>query len=787
MYVSSATKAISNRGASARWSISRAANPECRRCLIALLLIMLLPSAGFAQSAAQEPSAPPASGQQSAPQQNTAPATPQPGEPSQAQQNESPASTLEPLPQAPKPQNNAHPYSEGDYSHGKRQWPNPFVIYTERPVAPLRVANSPRIDQTIQDGKMYLSINDAVILALENNLDIGIQRYNLSIADTDILRTSAGALALGVNAGLVQGTPGGTTGTTSAGGTGSSTTGATGGGVGGTSIGTGGAGAGAAGIVSSTQGQGPPIDSFDPTISGTVSGQRAITPESNTVITGTNTLYANTTTANFLYTQGFPTGTLMTVGFDNTRSSTNALFNSLNPTVTPSFQFELRQHLLQGFGFDPNLRYIRIARNNKMITEVTFRNQIITTVSQIENIYWDLVNAYENVTVQQRALDLANKTLSDNQKQVTAGTLAPLTVVQSQSAVATAKQNLIAAQVALQLQQLLMKNAITRNMADPMLAIAPVIPTDTLNTTAEYQVGTIDDLIAEAIAQRPEIVTARLNLTNNIVTRKSLRNELRPALDVFAFYGASALAGPLNPLCTDPVQCASPGFPGGYGGAFSNLFNSTAPDKGVGVNLNIPLRNRQVQADQVRNDLEYRQAQLSLLQTENTIMLQVRQAQFALQQNWVALQAAISARDYAAEALDAEQKKLVMGASTGTLVLQASSNMTQAESNVLAAATNYEKSKVQLDLSTAETLSRLGIDVIDAESGNIKHPPNVQGVIPASAPNQLTTPHLVPLGPGGPGTGPTMAPGTQTTPSQTQPQEPAAPPQQQMQMEVPPQ
>jgi len=163
---------------------------------------------------------------------------------------------------------------------------------------------------------------------------------------------------------------------------------------------------------------------------------------------------------------------------------------------------------------------------------------------------------------------------------------------------------------------------------------------------------------------------------------------------------------------------------------------------------------------------------LALLQTENTIQLQVRQAQFALTQNWVALQAAISARDYAAEALDAEQKKLVMGASTGTLVLQASSNLTQAESNVLAAATNYEKSKVQLDLSTAETLSKLGIDVLDAEASQVKHQPKVQGVVPADAPNELTTPHLVPLGPGGAGSGPTMAP--QPPP---QPQQPASPPQ----------
>ena len=699
--------------------------------------------------------------QDSTPQQSTSP-------PAQPQQVTPVPTVLTPLPQAPAPQNNAHPYSDQNYARGKRQWPNPFSIYTPRSVPKVDVHNSARVDQIIRDGKLYLSLNDAVALALVDNLDIGIQRYNLSIADTDVLRTSSGAVALGVNAGLVQGTPGGATGTTSAGGTGTSTTGSTGGGVGGTSIGVGGAGSGAAGLVTSTQGEGPPLDSYDPVITGTLAWERARIPESNTVITGKNELDANTTTANFLYTQGFPTGTLMTVGFDNTRSSSNALFNTLDPTLTPSFRFQLRQHLLEGFGFDPNLRYIRIARNNKQITEITFRNQVMTTVSQIENIYWDLVNAYENVAVQQRALDLANKTLSDNQKQVAAGTLAPLTVVQSQSAVATAKQNLIASQVALQLQQLLMKNAITRNMADPVLAIAPVIPTDTLNTTEQYQLPSVDDLIAEALKQRPEIATSRLTLTNSEVTRKSIRNELLPALDVYAFYGASALAGPQNPLCTNPTQCTSPGFPVGYGGAFTNLFNSSGPDKGVGFNLNIPLRNRQIQADQARSALEYRQAQMSLQQTENTIMLQVRQAQFALEQNWSALQAAISARDYAAQALDAEQKKAVMGASTSTLVLQASSNLTQAESSVLAAATNYEKSKVQLDLYTADTLQRLGIDLNDAQAAHVTHEPNVPGVIPASAPNQLTTPHIVPLGPGGPETEPTMAPQPSTPPTQQQ-------------------
>ena len=593
------------------------------------------------------------------------------------------------------------------------------------------------IDSVIRDGKIYLSLNDAIALALENNLDLAIQRYNLDTADTDILRTSSGNPALGVNAGIVQGTPGGAAGSTAAGGTGTSATGATGGGAGGSTVAVGGAGAGAAGIVSSTTGEGPPIDSFDPIVTGSsILGERSTTPQSNVIFTGTETLIQNTTNANFVYTQGFATGTLMTLTFDNGRSTSNALFNTLSPGLTSSFRFQLRQHLLQGFGLNPNMRWIRIARNNRAIMDAAFQLQVMTTVSQIENIYWDLVNAYENVQVQQRALDLAQKTLSDTQKQVDIGTLAPITVVQSKSSVATAEQNLIVSQTNLQLQQLLMKNAITRNMADPILAVAPVIPTDTLQINEPFEVRPVEALIDEALQNRPEIIQSRLNLTNKKVGIQAIKSLLRPTVDLFAFYGASGLSGQQNPLCPPgEIQCTSTIPPGGWGTAFQNLFNSSGPDKGVGVNINVVIRNRQVQADQVRSELEYRQSEVATQQQENTITLQVRQAQFALQQNYAALQAAVAARDYASQNLDAEQKKYSLGASTSTLVLQASSALTQAESNVLAAATNYEKSMVQLDLSTADTLSRLGINIADAESAKVKAMPKVPGIVPVNPRN----------------------------------------------------
>lgn len=676
------------------------------------------------------------------------------------------------MPQAPAPQHNAHAYSEFDYTKGQGSFPRIWQPYTPRTVPPPNYSNSSQIDSVLKDGKMYLSLNDAVALSLENNLDIAIQRYNLDTADTDILRTSSGAAALGVNAGIVQGTPGGASGSTATGGTGTTATGATGGGAGGGAVAVGGAGAGAAGIVASTQGLGPPIPSFDPIVSATsILGERATTPQSNVIFTGTSTLVQNTTNANFTYSQGWATGTTLTVGFNNGRSTSNALFNTLSPALSSSFRVTLQQPLLAGFGFDPNLRWIRIARNNREIMDVAFRLQIMTTVSQIENIYWDLVNAYENVKVQQRALDLANKTLSDTDKQVQIGTLAPITVVQAKSSVATAQQNLIIAQTNLQLQQLLMKNAVTRNVADPILAVAPVIPTDTLQIGEAYEVQPVEDLIGRALQARPEIIQSRINLTNKKIGVQAINNELKPTLDVYAFYGASGLSGQQNQLCPvgDP-SCTSTIPSGGYGTSFQNLWNGTGPDKGIGLNLNVTLRNRQVQADQVRSQLEYRQSQIALQQQENTIVLQVRQAQFALQQNYAALQASVAARDYAQQNLDAEQKKYSLGASTSTLVLQASSALTQAQSNVLAAATNYEKSRVQLDLSTADTLTKLGIDMTDAESGKVLHPPKVPGIVPNN-PANLTLSQPTDAAPAA--TMPTAQP---STPQQQNPQ-PQNPPQ----------
>src|SRR5271167_560212 len=295
---------------------------------------------------------------------------------------------------APQPQQ----FHLENFDKPRSYFPNPIAPYTARTLPPPNLNNTPRIQQLMQNGKLMLSIDDAVALALENNLDIGIARYNLNIADTDVLRAKAGAAILGVFAGVVQNTPGG-----GVGGFG----GQVGSGAGGTNAGSGGAGAGLGGLTGSTLGLGPIITSFDPILNGSLQWDH-YNQIASSLFTGVPVLAQNTQTYNFSYVQGFQSGTNLTVGFNNSRASTNSPFTTLSPLLNSGFQLRLTQHLLQGLGFAPNNRFIRIAKNNREITDVAFRLQTITTVDQIENIYWDLVFAYENVRVQQASLAFAS-------------------------------------------------------------------------------------------------------------------------------------------------------------------------------------------------------------------------------------------------------------------------------------------------------------------------------------------------------------------------------------------
>jgi outer membrane protein len=622
-----------------------------------------------------------------------------------------------------------------DYSKPRPAFPSILQPYRPQELPQPNLGNSPRIDSLMHDGRIYLSMDDAVALTLENNLDLDIARYNLNIADTDYLRAKSGASILGVNAGIVQNTPGG-----GVGGLG----GTVGSGAGGTTVAASGIGTGTNGLVSSTLGIGSPITSFDPVLTGTLQLDKD-DAESTSLFSPIPEVAQNTYTANLAYTQGFQWGTSLTAGFNNSHVTSNLPTTELTPLISSNFQFRLTQNLLQGFGSLPNLRFIRIAKNNREISDVAFRLQIITTVDQIEDMYWDLVYAYENVRVQQEALTYAQKALDDSKQQAKVGTAPPIQVVSAQSTVATDQQNLILAQNNLQLQELLMKNALSRSIEDPMFAEADVVPISTMLIPQQETVVPIQDLINQALSHRAELVESRIDLNSRDLSAKAVRNALLPTLDAFAYYGGSGVGGNVNstlPSCAAAPTAkycfipstAPPPFQTsntvGYAGTLNQLVNSTAPDKGVGLSLNIPLRNREAQANQVRAELEYRQAQVRLHQLENQVRIEVRNAQFDVKQNLVAVQAAQYAVDFARQTLDADQQKLKVGLTTTTAILQDASTLTTSESNLVSAKAAYEKSRVELDRATGLLLDNSGIDVTDATRGQVTHLPKVPDVAP---------------------------------------------------------
>ncbi len=642
------------------------------------------------------------------------------------------------LPQEPAPKLTEPLYLRDtgtDYTHLKPMFKNPIKPYTPTNVPLPRLGNTPRLDSLLRDGKIYLSLSDAVMLALENNFDIAIARINLDIADTDILRAKAGSSLRGVSTGLVTTTLGGSTSTI-----------AGGGGPGGTSSGAGGGGAGASGLVLSTNGGGPQPENLDPVLTGNLQYEMTRTQESSTFLTGSNQLNSNTSLYDFGYTEGFLTGTALSATFNNQRQTTTSSRSGFSPQLSSTFRIEATQHLLQGFGTGINGRFIVQAKNNRRITDSAFRQQLLYTVNQVENIYWGLVSSYEDEQAKERALAQSTQLTADNRKQLEIGTLAPLDVVNSDSAVATDKQALVASQSNLEYQQLIMKQAIARSLEDPALVNAPVIPTDrvSLERLPEEDMP-VEDLVKEAYINNPQIEQATLNMKNNEITIRAEKNGLLPTVDAYAFYGASVLGGTQNPLENCNSSFGSPVFvpcttsnggvtPVGYGSVLGDLFNNTAPDKGVGVNITIPLRNRVAQADQARSQMEYRQVQMRLQQLYTQVRAQVINAQFALTNDRAQVSAAQATRDFAAQSLDAEQKKYKLGASTSANVLQQERTLATGENSLISATAAYAKDRAALRQLLSNTLDQYGIGITDAATGTMTSAPVIPGLTAPTAP-----------------------------------------------------
>ena len=593
---------------------------------------------------------------------------------------------------------------------------NPLDTFRATHVPALNLTNSPLIDTLIHNGVLELSLHDAIALALENNLDLAIARYNIPIAKADVLRTQGGGTFLGVDTGVVQNTPGG-----GIGGFGSASTGA---GAGGTTGGAGGAGAGASGLVQSTLGAGSVVSSYDPNLSGTLDYQNSITPLSSQAIYGVPTLHSGDFAGTLSYTQAFASGTSVSVGFNSDRVTSNSPNSFLTPELDSSFQALVRQHLLSGFGFGPNLRFLHIARNNQKISDEAFQLQVISTVTQIANIYWDLVAAYEDEQVKTRSLAFAQATLDSGRRQLELQAIPALDVLKDEAEVANREGDLSIARSQLQFQSLLIKNALTKNLDDPILEAMPVRPTDlstvnldsTANTPTANAAAT-DDLVNEALAHRIELAESSIDLQNRKISRDAVRNELLPQVDLVGYYGGTGLGGVNNPLSTTPSTS-----PGSYGGVFLNTFNNSAPNYYAGVNVNVPIRNRVAKSDQVRSELESRQAELHLQQQRKQIRIEVRNAQYSLEQSQTRVTAALKARDLAERTFNITGKEQELGAGSALQTLAARRDLSEAESTLVAARTAFQKARIELDRATGKTLQSYSISLDAARSGSQHRP-----------------------------------------------------------------
>ncbi len=646
-------------------------------------------------------------------------------EPPQAQPVAGNSQTTQPAPEAPMPATNstaappptlAQQMQQSQLGAITPQRPfhvdlphshKPFAPYRPSDAPPLDLTNSPRLENLIRDGKLHISLHDAIALAIENNLDLAYFRYNFPIAQTDYARTKAGGSVNGVNTGIVQSsTQGGFSGASSASAGASS----------------GSAAAGAGGLVTSTLGAGTAVASFDPYLNFKGFADHDVTEEGNAFQNGVLIFKQNTIEALANFSQNFPMGTGVTVNYEGQRFANNSPYEAINPTLYSNFQLVLTQQLLAGFGISTNERYMHIAKKNLQITDLAFRAQVIATVTQVENIYWDLVNAYQDEQVKERSLAFAQRTLQDDQKQLQLQAIPAMQVDKDESDEATSEGDLTVSRANLRLNELLIKNALTKT-DDEAIDEMPVIPLDRTGPPDPNASKSIDDLIAEAEKNRPDVTQDELAMQVAEMSLKSIRSELLPTLNVYGFYAGAGLAGPKNPNCDlSAAECASD-LPTGFGSMFQNTFNYSSPDYQFGMNLSINLRNRVAKADQFRASLEFRQRQITFEEQKKSIRFDVRNSLFALQQAQARVDAATKARDLAQHTFDVTQQERQLGAKSSSDTLAAEHDLSIAESLLVAAQTASEKAKVDIDRATGETLQQTGVSIDDAKMGVVSHEP----------------------------------------------------------------
>ena len=603
-----------------------------------------------------------------------------------------------------------------DYSIGQSAWPNFTNVFKNIQVPGVNLGNSPRLELLLRDGKLYLSLQDALALAMENNLDIAYARYGPDLADADVLRAKSGAQLRGVQT-QISTLSTGISAEGGGGGTGN-VTGIT------ERAGAGGGGGGGGGTGDAASFFGTQSVALDPTMFFNIDWGHFSNPQTAALVTGTNTFITETSNSSWGMRKGFLTGTQATLIWANRRQATNSLTNEFDPSLRSNVTLQIRQPLMQGFGTAVNSRIIRVAKNNREVSDLAFKQQVVETVTRVQNLYWDLVSFRNDVDSQREALRLAQKLYEDNKRRVEVGTLAPIEIVRAEAEVAAREQDLTLAVTRVQLQETTIKNAISKNgLASPSLMDAEIVPTDRIEIPQIEEIQPVQDLMTTALQARPELTQSRIQLQNRDINLEAVRNGMLPTIDLVGDVTNNGLAGSVNPLA-NPNSPPSSFFLGGLGTSMAQVFRRNFPDYSIRAELRIPLKNRQAQADMAATLLEQRQAEIRMVQQENAIRTEVRNALIGLQQSRARFEASQKARVLQERTLEAEQKKFNLGASTIFLVVQAQRDLALARSVEITTQNNYIKAKVELDRAVGRTLGENKISIEEAFTGRISRQPD---------------------------------------------------------------
>jgi outer membrane protein TolC len=432
-------------------------------------------------------------------------------------------------------------------------------------------------------------------------------------------------------------------------------------------------------------------------------------------------------------------GAAVSASFTVSRTTTNSPSELLNPVNNGTLSATISQNLLQGFGTSVNTRYIRIARNNARVTDLQLKQQIITTISAVLNLYWDLVAFNEDVRLKQLALEAARKLYEDNKKTVEAGGAAAIEITRAQAEIPAREQDVLIAQTNVLQQEIVLKNALSRRgIEDPLLTDVNVAPLDPIEVPDTQELPPVKDLLAQAMAQRPDLQQNRINGESQNLVLKGDRSELKPTLQAFASFANHAQTGIPNPGNLGyEYGVPDPFYLGGYGTLLGQLFRRNFPDYSAGISLTIPLRNRAAQADYAVDQLQARQQELQLEKGVSQVGVDVRNAVIGLRQAHVRYETSLRTKQLAQETLEAEQKKYEYGKSTNALVIQAQRDVVAAESEEVQAMANYTHNRIAFEAALGATLDRNHIEMSEANAGRVARKSMLPDLLPEKKQEKL--------------------------------------------------